>query len=231
MLDKALSYSQTMHVLICLAFTLLHHFSGAEANQDMADMAIMYTITATTVSDCVLPQSVAFHVQCDDDGVVRNLDSVEGLGLATCTIVDENAMICEDSRLSSFFTGNIYASLGFACEGPTDASREATVTLQDDTIDCTDASYFGISSYSRELSMAAVCPPVPGFVSLPMQFQNNRCSEGAEQSLVYSCSKSGICMDNPNQFMENNGPCVAGISLESFSLAVTDTSSFWQPCL
>ena len=170
--------------------------------------------------------NVTFHVQCDDDGVVRNLDSVEGLGLATCTIVDENAMICEDSRLSSFFTGNIYASLGFACEGPTDASREATVTLQDDTIDCTDASYFGISSYSRELSMAAVCPPVPGFVSLPMQFQNNRCSEGAEQSLVYSCSKSGICMDNPNQFMENDGPCVAGIPLESFSLAVTDTSSF-----
>lgn len=221
-----------IHSLLFLAATWLHSFAAANAQEDMA---IMYAVTGiiTIVSGCTFPKSVVFIVQCGDDGTVRNLDSDEGLGLAACTTTGKSTMSCEDSNLFSYPLSAI-AELAFACEGPTDASREATVTLQDDTLECA-GGMFGMSEYSRTLGVEAVCPLVPGIVTFPMQFQNNQCSEGAEPSLISYCTKGGRCSDFSLQYFDeafpSDGPCGAGLPLKSFSLAVTNAASLLDGCL
>lgn len=189
------------------------------------NMAVMYTVDANTASNCVLPAGVAFTVECGQGGSVRPLDDDEGLDLAVCTVMEgspASAMSCVVNNLVPF-AGSTIASFVFACEGPTDDSRKATVTLEEDSHDCTAAS-FGIGAFSRNVNIARVCPTVPQFVTHPVQVASTTCSQGSTPILLTACSITGSCGGFAGS------PCVANTPLDAIAVTVTDLSSI-SPCL
>jgi hypothetical protein len=205
-------------------FLLLLSFPSSTA-QDTT-MAAMYTVDMLTTSNCILPTSAAFVVECQDDGILRALEDDEGLDLtAACTASDDNPtskMSCVVSNLWAV-VGSTVASLVFACEGTTDASRLATVTVEEDSHDCLTAS-FGIGTYGRELSVALVCPTVPQFVTFPVVPQSFQCSQGSQSSALSKCSVKATC----GAF--SSPACTTDAALGGFSLTVTDISTT-TPCL
>jgi len=185
----------------------------------------MYKLEILTSTDCKIPTVTAFAVQCNEGGILRLFNDDEGLDLAVCTLDGTSTAICVDEYMTAG-VGSTRANAIVGCEGSTEDARLLSVTLSDDSHDCSEVP-FGIGAYRRSIQVSQVCPTIPRFVSSPVQPASTSCTQGSSSSLFLACTK-------PNSCGGVTGPtCGTQAPFDSFGLTVTEfattTPCLWDP--